>query len=82
MDAGENLFPPISAGVSIAEFVMTRQDHGLRKLTATCATRLQKNCKKDEGRPLGADLREQPSNHLTLLWSSAMVVRVEEKPRH
>jgi len=30
-------------------------------------------------RPLEADLQEQASNHLKLLWSKAMVVSVEEK---
>jgi len=38
-----------------------------------------RNCTKDEGRPLGAGLQEQASNHLKLLWSKAMVVSVEEK---
>ena len=37
------------------------------------------NCTKDEGRPLGAGLQEQASNHLKLLWSRAKVVSVEEK---
>ncbi len=37
------------------------------------------NCTEDEGRPLGAGLQEQASNHLKLLWSKAMVVSVEEK---
>ena len=41
-----------------------------------------RNCTKDEGRPLGAGLQEQASNHLKLLWSKAMVVSVEEKSRH
>ena len=36
---------------------------------------------KDEGRPLGAGLQEQASNHLKLLWSKATVVSVEEKSR-
>jgi hypothetical protein len=40
-----------------------------------------RNCTKDEGRPLGAGLQEQVSNHLKLLWSKAMVVSVEEKAR-
>ena len=40
-----------------------------------------RNCTKDEGRPLGAGLQEQASNHLKLLWSKAMVVSVEEKSR-
>ncbi len=35
----------------------------------------------DEGRPLGAGLQEQASNHLKLLWSKVMVVSVEEKSR-
>jgi len=34
---------------------------------------------EDEGRPLGAGLQEQASNHLKLLWSKVMVVSVEEK---
>ena len=40
-----------------------------------------RNCAKDEGRPLGADLQEWAPNHLKLLWSKAMVVSVEEKSR-
>ena len=40
-----------------------------------------RNCAGDEGRPLGAGLQEQASNHLKLLWSKAMVVSVEEKSR-
>ena len=40
-----------------------------------------RNCTRDEGRPLGAGLQEQASNHLKLLWSKAMVVSVEEKSR-
>jgi len=36
---------------------------------------------EDEGRPLGAGLQEQASNHLKLLWSKAMVVSVGEKSR-
>jgi len=40
-----------------------------------------RNCTKDEGRPLGAVLQEEASNHLKLLWSKAMVVGVKEKAR-
>ncbi len=36
-------------------------------------------CARDEGRPLGAGLQEQASNHLKLLWSRARVVSVKEK---
>jgi hypothetical protein len=36
---------------------------------------------RDVGRPLGAGLQEQGSNHLKLLWASARVVNVEEKGR-
>jgi hypothetical protein len=36
-------------------------------------------CTKDEGRPLGAGLQEQASNHLKRLWSKAMVVSVKAK---
>jgi hypothetical protein len=39
------------------------------------------NCTRDEGRPLGAGLQEQASNHLKLLWSKAMVVSIKEKSR-
>ena len=35
--------------------------------------------REDEGRPLGAGLQEQASNHLKLLWSNARVVSVKEK---
>ena len=34
---------------------------------------------EDGGRPSGAALQEEASNHLKLLWSRAMVVSVEEK---
>jgi hypothetical protein len=40
-----------------------------------------RNCTDDEGRPLGAGLQEQASNHLKLLWPKVMVVSVEEKAR-
>ena len=38
-----------------------------------------RNCTRDEGRPLGAGLQEEASNHLKLLRSKALVVSVEEK---
>ena len=41
-----------------------------------------RSCARDEGRPLGAGLQEQASNHLKLLWSKAMVVSIKEKARH
>ena len=34
---------------------------------------------EDEGRPLGAAMQVEASNHLKLLWSKAMVVSVKEK---
>jgi hypothetical protein len=34
---------------------------------------------KDEGRPLGAGLQEQASNHLELHWLRTIVVSVKEK---
>jgi hypothetical protein len=40
-----------------------------------------RGCTRDKGRPLGAGLQEQASNHLKLLWSKATVVSVEEKAR-
>jgi hypothetical protein len=36
---------------------------------------------EDEGRPLGAAIQVEASNHLKLLWSKAMVVSVKEKAR-
>jgi len=36
------------------------------------------NCVRDEGRPLGAGLQEQASNHLKLRWLRASVVSVKE----
>ena len=39
-------------------------------------------CTKDEGRPLGAAVQAEASNHLKLLWSKAMVVSVKEKVPH
>jgi hypothetical protein len=38
-----------------------------------------RRCMEDEGRPLGAGLQEQASNHLKLHWSRAIVVSVKEK---
>jgi hypothetical protein len=38
-----------------------------------------RNCARDEGRPLGAGLQAQASNHLKLLWSKALVMSVDEK---
>jgi hypothetical protein len=38
-------------------------------------------CTRDEGRPLGAAMQVEASNHLKLLWSKAMVVSVKEKAR-
>ena len=51
---------------------LVRQEH-LFDIETTC------NCVEDEGRPLGAGLQEQASNHLKLLWSRARVVSIEEK---
>ena len=42
-------------------------------------TQAVRNCTKDEGRPFGAALQGEASNHLKLLWSKASVVSVEEK---
>jgi len=36
-------------------------------------------CIRDEGRPLGIDVKAWVSNHLKLLWLRAMVVSVKEK---
>jgi len=41
-----------------------------------------RNCTKDEGRPLGAALQEEASNHLKLRRSRALVVSVKEKAKH
>ncbi len=37
------------------------------------------SCTGDEGRPLGADLQEEASNHLKRLWTKAKVVSVKGK---
>ena len=39
------------------------------------------SCVRDEGRPLGAGIQVQASNHLKLLWLRVMVVSVREKAR-
>jgi hypothetical protein len=39
-------------------------------------------CTGDEGRPLGAAMQVEASNHLKLLWSKATVVSVKEKVPH
>ncbi|WP_205078119.1 hypothetical protein [Pelotomaculum propionicicum] len=36
---------------------------------------------EDEGRPLGAAIQVEASNHRKLLWSKAMVVSVTEKAK-
>ena len=41
--------------------------------------KLQPCCTEDEGRPLGAAMQVEASNHLKLLLSKAMVVSVKEK---
>jgi len=46
----------------------------LSRKVATC-------CIRDEGRPLGAAIQVEASNHLKLLWTKAMVVSVKEKAR-
>ena len=38
-------------------------------------------CTTDEGRPLGAALQEEASNHHKLRWSKARVVSVMEKAK-
>ncbi|GAB6153247.1 hypothetical protein JCM17380_19970 [Desulfosporosinus burensis] len=38
-------------------------------------------CIRDEGRPFGAAIQVEASNHLKLLWTKAMVVSVKEKAR-
>ncbi len=38
-------------------------------------------CIRDDGRPLGAAVQAEASNHLKLLWTKAMVVSVKEKAR-
>jgi len=48
-----------------------RQEHLLNKEAI--------NCVRDEGRPLGAGLQGQASNHLKLRWLRAGVVSVKEK---
>jgi hypothetical protein len=40
-----------------------------------------RGCTRDEGRPLGAGLQEQASNHLKLHWLKPIVVSVKEKAR-
>jgi hypothetical protein len=42
---------------------------------------MQLCCTRDEGRPFGAAIQVEASNHLKLLWSKAMVVSVKEKVR-
>ena len=41
--------------------------------------RIARNCKSDEGWPLGISLQERVPNHLRRLWSKAMVVNAEGK---
>jgi len=53
--------------------IWARLDYHLRSVPRSLA--------EDEGRPLGAGLQEQASNHLKLLWPKAMVVSVGEKSR-
>jgi hypothetical protein len=62
--------------------VHVRNCGGLEVKFLRSTRRAPRSCAKDEGRPLGAGLQEQASNHLKLLWPKAMVVSVEEKSRH
>ena len=55
----------------------------------SCATKARgcltarKPCRtEDEGRPLGAAIQVEASNHRKLLWSKAAVVSVTEKAKH
>ncbi len=50
--------------------------------TLYCDSNTCARCTKDEGRPLGAVLQEEASNHLKLRWLRAMVVSVKEKAEH
>lgn len=41
--------------------------------------RISSCCTRDEGRPLGIDVKAWVPNRLKLLWSRAMVVSVKDK---
>ena len=58
------------------------QNQGRKWLSLFClflSVSAPRGCTRDEGRPLGAGLQEQASNHLKLLWSNARVVSIKEK---
>ena len=53
---------------------------GIGTPRSLCATSpMWRNCEGDGGRSSEGGMQVQPSNHLKLLWSKAMVVSVEEK---
>ena len=81
MRAGLNNFPKIKFRIILAwqpVFMISQVWAGLEYHLHS----VPRSLAEDEGRPLGAGLQEQASNHLKLLWPKAMVVSVEEKSRH
>jgi len=51
----------------------------VRHERAWCYREGVRNCARDGGRPPGAGLQEQASNHLKLRWLRARVVSVKDK---
>ena len=56
--------------------IVEPQNRSRARLVGASAPR---RCMEDAGRPLGAGLQEQASNHLKLHWKRARAVSVKEK---
>ena len=54
--------------------IVRHENNGRHKARMLCLI-------EDEGRPLGAAMQVEASNHRKLLWSKAMVVSVTEKAK-
>jgi len=57
-----------------SQMTVRHEGEGLSNSPKLCLT-------EDEGRPLGAAIQVEASNHRKLLWTKAMVVSVTEKAR-
>lgn len=63
-------------------FIYTLTGVPLRSSVPRRTDQLSSCCTRDEGGPLGIDVKAWVPNRLKLLWSRAMVVSVKEKVLH
>jgi len=59
--------------VSLSAIECARRAHCFFHISRMC------NCARDEGRPFGAGLQEQASNHLKLLWAQVEASRNKKR---